>query len=66
MFSVYSLLSPLRKNLKQVFQGHWPIGFQNAMDFCGFHSGKSFNQTGTATATNYNFLNMFKNKSFLF
>lgn len=36
------------------------------MDFCWFHSGKGFKQTGTATAANYNFLNMFKNKALLF
>lgn len=40
----------LRKNLKQVFKGYGPIGFQHAMDFCGLYSGKGI--TGTATAAN--------------
>lgn len=41
---VYSVLSHLRKNLKQVFKGHWTVGFQHAMDFCGIYSGKVVKQ----------------------
>lgn len=34
------------------------------MDFRGFYSGKGFKQTGTASAANCNFLNVFTDKSF--